>query len=271
MCFSLEIHHKWPPLIQFLLWFILMSILVFCQFSVWSVAKNHIKDKVHSTLHKKIQNDNVAKPLNYSTTNLDIFSNATSKVTPSQSGKQKYLEDEASIEHDHQWADFMRTRTCLLVFCCFGLLLFLIHIVVLFPWVVKHFLMTETEVILAKAKDRKYFGNIPKIHSLLLLLETVVFDIPVGLLTIELITCIWRNGVTASMLAEKEAIVVTKIVFKLSLTPLSLIAVYKGKTCPKYLISDIKYDKGLGCDGSQTICLPYGFSWFHCVSFSTRF
>lgn len=80
-----------------------------------------------------------------------------------------------------------------------------------------------------KDTGNAYFRNRLKMHALMLVMETIVFDIPAGCLTMEILSLLWEGpkhqGVAIS---QDDILLATGIVLSLSLPGLAFIAIYKG-------------------------------------------
>ena len=62
MCLSCELHDKWPPFIEFLIWFILMGINVGNHFAVYIVLQSHVIDLTHP-LYRNTSHPNATTPM----------------------------------------------------------------------------------------------------------------------------------------------------------------------------------------------------------------
>jgi len=253
MCLSCEIHDKWPPFIEFVVWFILQGISVGNHFGVWVVLQSHIIDITNSTYRNRtIQNITTTRlpmtlPVNNTnltltsslaplttTTNMPqtmnttqsswtgMFTNATTRLPVTN--LSKYVIDQTPEE---QWATLLDFREILLVFCIIGATIYVLHAVMLIPNIIQSCRVNDP--VSLKDTGNAYFRNRLKVHALMLVLETIVFDIPAGCLTMEILSLIWEGP-----LSQDVNLRPSKIILALSLTGLAFIALYKGMM-PLYL------------------------------------
>jgi len=260
MCLSCEIHDKWPPFIEFVVWFILQGISVGNHFGVWVVLQSHIVDITNSTYRNRtypnITTTRLPTTLPLNTTALDFnltstpaspslltevvttanmslesFENITATGFPNFTGTiipitnlSKYVIDQTPEE---QWATLLDFREILLVFCIIGATIYVLHAVMLIPNIIQSCRVNDP--LSLKDTGNAYFRNRLKVHALMLVLETIVFDIPAGCLTMEILSLIWEGP-----LSQDVNLRPSKIILALSLTGLAFIALYKGMM-PLYL------------------------------------
>ncbi|XP_012562633.1 uncharacterized protein LOC100214234 [Hydra vulgaris] len=191
MCLSCEMDDKWPPFIEFMIWFFLHGLSVGNHFGVWAVVKVMVLD------------------LDY--TNKTLLSNATDCYNLTVSNNCT----------EYPWNKLEKFRTGLLVCCFIGASFFVVHIFVLLPNIIQSFRVPDP--LSLKISGGIYFQNLLKCHVILLILETLLFDIPAGCITMEVVSLIWEGplSIDTNMKASK-------IIFTLSLVGLAFIALYKG-------------------------------------------
>ena len=61
-------------------------------------------------------------------------------------------------------------------------------------------------------------------HSIMLIFETLVYDIPIGCLVMEVLALVWEGPLTAD-----DDLKSSEVIIGLSLSGLAFIAMYKGK------------------------------------------
>ena len=195
MCISCEMDDKWPPFIEFMIWFLLHGLSVGNHFGVWAVIKVMVLDldyKNNTILFNTTSDGNLS--LNFLTLN---------------------------ISSPYPWKRLDDFRTGLLACCFIGASLFLVHIAVLLPNIIQSFRVPDP--LSLKITGGAYFQNLLKFHVVLLILETLLFDIPAGCITMEIVSIIWEGP-----LPEESNMKASKVIFTLSLVGLAFIALYKG-------------------------------------------
>ena len=245
MCISCEIHDKWPPFIEFIVWFLLQGISVGNHFGVWVVLQSHIIDITNSTYRN-------ASILNISSTFMPttLLPLTTTQISSTQVGttitivkNESFVKGNASFVNgsakfvnetsnktllilyqtaEQQWESLLDFRKILLVFCIIGAALYILHMLVLLPNIIQSCRVPDP--ISLKDTGNVYFRSRLKMHALMLIMETIVFDIPVGCLTMELLSLIWEGPLT-----EVENMNASQMILALSLVGLAFIALYKGK------------------------------------------
>jgi len=212
---------KWPPFIEFMIWFVLMGVNVGNHFGVWLVSKSHIVDVTESSFCNATYFNNSYLQADNST----LFRNEIQCVNLTYVfDVNETIEKIFLATPEEQWKDLLDFRIFSLSASCIGALLFFIHIGVLLPNIIQSCRVPDPLVL--KESDSKYFSNLLKMHCVLLILETILFDIPVGCVTMELLTCIWAGPTeTISDPTKMEA---SKMILALSLIGLAFIALYKG-------------------------------------------
>ena len=131
---------------------------------------------------------------------------------------------------EERWSELMSVRNYYMIFCAIGFALLIAHILLLVPNIFIGCRMEEP--IILKHSKHWYFKNLFKFQVLLLLFGSLAFDIPIGILTIEMVYVVWNTGVSEeALLTNAEATEASKLLFTLSLVGLALMAMYKGLKC----------------------------------------
>lgn len=218
MCISCEMDDKWPPFIEFMIWFLLMGLNVGNHFGVWLVVKSDIID-ITPPLYKNATLPNVTSELNET-----LATTIATSIMTNISTTVKTLTNETLVldkTAEEQWEKLIEFRLMFLGFCGVGAALFFLHISALLPNLIQSFRVPDPLAL--KDSDSPYFSNVLKIHSLMLILESIFFDIPAGCLVMEMLSLIWEGP-----LGEAKNMEVTKMILTLSLIGLAFIALYKG-------------------------------------------
>ncbi|XP_066925382.1 uncharacterized protein [Clytia hemisphaerica] len=211
MCISGEIHDKYPPLIEFIIWMILQIMCIGNHFGVWALIPPYVIDITSPTYMNVTRLTNVS--LLNDTSACDMLSGNTSFKNCTLS--------EIDKDNEAQWKNIELFRHMLLIFCIVAIVIFLVHAVLLIPNIIQGFRVKEPALL--KETGNAYFQNVLKIHCFFLILETIVFDIPAGCLSMELLSQIWEGPLT-----QEENMRVSKMILTLSLVGLAFIALYKG-------------------------------------------
>lgn len=254
MCLSCEIHDKWPPFIEFVVWFLLQGVSVGNHFAVWVVLRTEVVDITNAT-YRNATIPNItttasptfapvtlytgdsgvtgAGPLIATTaqtisSTLAQFVNATvvhtlnitANMTANKTINGSRLELYQTAEE--QWGSLLDFREILLVFCIVGATLYIVHVSLLVPNIVQSCRVADP--IMLKETGNIYFRSSLKIHALMLVLETIIFDIPAGCLVMELLSLIWEGP-----LDEVANMNASQLILTLSLVGLAFIALYKGR------------------------------------------
>lgn len=219
MCISCELHDKWPPLIEFCIWILLQGLDIGNHYGVWAVIQSHVIDITPSTFK------NITLPRNI-TSNRTIATSTTFAAIKNHTEMFTQLRNISVLIHDRspqdQWSSLIDFRLILLIFCGIGTLLFVVHACLLIPNVIQSFRVKDPALL--SETGNSYFRSVLKIHCSFLVLETILFDIPAGCLTMELLSLIWEGP-----LDETTNMEVSKTILTLSLIGLAFIALYKGK------------------------------------------
>lgn len=232
MCISCELHDKWPPLIEFFIWMMLQALNIGNHYGVWAVIKSHVIDITPRTVVNITVVRNVTVGNNMTTTPTTMSSNgiSTSPYCMMKEVAERNYTDMLmekiniscpGLSREEQWSSLIDFRLMLLVFCGIGTVLFLVHVCLLIPNVIQSFRVKDPAML--SETGNAYFRNVLKIHCTFLVLETVLFDIPAGCLTMELLSLIWEGP-----LDDVTNMKVSKILLALSLIGLAFIAMYKG-------------------------------------------
>lgn len=235
MCLSEEIDDKWTPFVEFMIFFIFQGYNVAAHFGIWIIAETRI---VHETshVHKRV---NISTDLNNTSTS-QLLSTTVSSILNSTKVNSSNNNINSSfsvvngstgpghvnhtISPEEIWADLLKFREIFYIMCCVGAVLFVIQLTILLPNVVKHFL--ESDVAVLKDEGAHcYYRNVFLMNVGMLILTSVVFDIPIAVLTIRLLEDIWKGDA----LTEADKLDVSKTMITLSLTGLAFMALYKGK------------------------------------------
>ena len=212
MCISGEIHDKYPPLIEFIIWVILQVTCIGNHFGVWALIPPYVIDITSPTYMNVTRLRNVS--LWNDTSACDMMSGNTSYKNCTM--------PEIKENSEAQWKNLELFRHMLLIFCIVATFIFLVHAVLLIPNIIQSFRVKEPALL--KETGNAYFQNVLKIHCIFLILETIVFDIPAGCLSMELLSQIWEGPLT-----QEQNMRVSKMILTLSLVGLAFIALYKGK------------------------------------------
>ena len=95
---------------------------------------------------------------------------------------------------EEQWEDLIDFREILLIFCLIGAILFIIHTAMLVPNVVQSFRIHDPYSL--EDTGNSYFRNLLKMLFVMLIFERIVFDIPLGCFTMELLSLVWEGPST---------------------------------------------------------------------------
>ena len=232
MCIECEMHDKWPPFIEFMVWFILMAINIGGYFGVWLVVKSKVVDVTGTSFCNATRVPMAASNISASVTTplppltcinntyYDILRQANRTIQP------KFLESP-----DDQWSDLLKFRSFLLIFNGLGAGLFVLHIAALLPNIIQSCRVPDPVAL--KEGGNIYFSNLLKIHCVLLILESILFDIPASCFTMELLAQIW-DGPTQTI-TDAQKMDASKFILGLALVGLAFIALYKGKLCFVFL------------------------------------
>lgn len=217
MCISCELHDKWPPLIEFMIWTLLQGMNIGNHYGVWAIVKSHVMDVTRFNETATNFTTTMLPRLITGmpgTTNIPVIDGSNEISFPVQNDTRMTLEE--------QWSTLIDFRLMLLVFNGIGTALFLVHACLLMPNVIQSFRVKDPALL--PETGNAYFRSVLKIHCTFLILETILFDIPAGCLTMELLSLIWEGP-----LSEATNMEVSKIILALSLTGLAFIALYKGQ------------------------------------------
>ena len=80
MCLSCELHDKWPPFIEFLIWFTLQGINVGNHFAVYIVLQSHVIDLTHP-LYRNTTHPNATINADKTTVNITSLNVSTKAPT----------------------------------------------------------------------------------------------------------------------------------------------------------------------------------------------
>ena len=124
----------------------------------------------------------------------------------------------------------------LLSFIGVGGLLFIVHLGFLLPNLIKSF--TEKDMASYRESAHPYFRSVLKGHCLLLILETLLFDIPTGSTIMDIIAQLWKYpdnfncwecATSLAGIPPDKSMDVSKMYLTLSLVGMAFIALYKGE------------------------------------------
>ena len=226
MCIECEMHDKWPPFIEFMVWLILMAINIGGYFGVWLVVKSKVVDVTGTSFCNATRVPIAASNLSASATTplppLTCINNTYYDMLrqANRTIQSKFLESP-----DDQWSDLLKFRSFLLIFNGLGASLFVLHIVALLPNIIQSCRVPDPAAL--KEGGNVYFSNLLKIHCILLILESILFDIPASCFTMELLAQIW-DGPTHTI-TDAQKMDASKFILGLALVGLAFIALYKGK------------------------------------------
>ena len=259
MCISCEIHDKWPPFIFFFLWFFFATLNVVGHVGVWLVAKTQVLDIINPNRTQNTINlqttfsPNATSGTNSSiettpeifrttpetlwgTLNMSFIGYTSTSFIADMNTTDNDVTPTTLPHDDSNWpSDVEDARNIMFAFVGVGIALYIIHMVILLPKVVISFTSKDPqkyEADPAEPEQHWYFKNYLKYHAILLLLSTILFDIPVGAMVVQLMSELWKTGVTyegTSPLTELQAMDACKMMLGLSVVPICFIALYKGK------------------------------------------
>ena len=235
MCISCEMHDKWPPFIEFTIWFLLQGMSVGNHFGVWIVSKTLVVD-ITKNLYGNATIPNITMEntttTTLSTNLLSTLSTLSTNLSTTVPNISTTLPTIMNITNEtklvllktptEQWVKLLDFRMLLLAFCGIGAALYLVHVTLLLPNIIQSFRVADP--LSLKETGGGYFQNLLKIHCVMLILETIIFDIPAGCITMETLTLIWDGPII-----EDEKMKASKTIIALSLIGLAFIALYKGK------------------------------------------
>jgi len=212
MCISGEIHDKWPPLIEFFIWILFQVMCIGSHYGIWALIPEEVINitpplYINKTVLGNSSSTNDSNLIKDITSLNFTMVNLTKKII-FQTGPE-------------QWEDLFPFRRLLLIFCIVGTVIFIIHVSLLIPNIVQGFKVKEPAML--KETGNAYFRNILKIHCMLLITETLVFDIPAGCISMEILSQIWEGP-----LSDADNMRISKIILTLSMIGLAFISLYKG-------------------------------------------
>lgn len=241
MCLSGEISDKWTPLIEFFVFFIFQGYNVGAHFGVWIITKTQIVDVTpHSYRNTTINasdtsssssvlNSPVAAYLSDALSTAGNILGSNDSLTNNTDPFSTYTDNNLqhvniTISPEEAWEDLLKFREIFYYMCCFGLALFVIHLFILLPNVVKHFLEADPAVLKDEG-SHCYYRNVFFMNVLMLIFTSFAFDIPIAVLVIRLLEDIWRGDA----LLEAQKLDVSSSMVTYSLSGLAFMALYKGK------------------------------------------
>lgn len=199
MCLSGEVSDKWPPFIELIIFIIFGGLNVGAHYGVYIVSKTKVIDITGDELR------NVSHP------NSSVFNNFS------------YGFVNHTVPPEEQWHDLIEFRKLFSYVWYIGALLFCVQVLWLLPNVVKH-LKSGDPALLKEPDAHCYYRSVFPVYVMFLILGSVIFDIPIACLTMELLSFIWKgDGITLD-----EKLAVTKTMVTLSLIGLTFVALYKG-------------------------------------------
>ena len=234
MCISLEIEDKWIVFIEFMIFFLLQGldvgthagIFVMVNEKVQSCAKlvNHMtqitcyKDENGTVSYINSTLINQTKTL----CNSDFLycANGGNGTAAALKSSQEHLD----LVHQ-----------IFLAFLCLGGLFFIAHVGLLIPNLAKAFKEKDMEAFRENAPS--YYRNVLKFHVVLLVVETIFFDIPSGSIVMEIIAHLWKSpnnfncwecATTLAAVPKEVSLDQSKLFIALTCIGIAFIAMYKG-------------------------------------------
>ena len=199
MCLSEEITNNWPPFIELIVFIIFGGLDVGAHYGVYLLSKSKVIDITgNAVVNVSHPNSSILNDFSYG------FVNKT-------------------LSPEEQWHDLIEFRKIYSSVWYIGAILFCLQVLWLLPNAIKH-LMSDDPDLLKEPSAPCYFRSVFIVHVILLVLGTLVFDIPIGCLTMEMLSFIWKgDGISTD-----EKLAVSQTMVTLSLVGLSLVALYKG-------------------------------------------
>ena len=248
MCLSGEISDNWPPLIELIIFIIFGGFDVGAHYGVYLVSKTKLIDLTVDSIRNVSINANgtssltlnstfpqlqspmlfmepnrtVAVQQNITSTNFTAVNATLSSLTNFNISRFMNV----TVTPEEQWKELIEFRSLFLYLWFVGAIIFAFQVLWLIPNAVKH-IMEADVAVLKDDSAHCYFRSVFLVHVLLLILGTILFDVPIACLTMEMLSIIWSaENVGLSM---DQKIEVSKLIVTLTLLGLAFIALYKGE------------------------------------------
>ena len=234
MCLSFEVEEKWTVLFEFLIFFTFQGLDVGTHAGIFVMINEKVrscgsllshvtkilcyKDINGTVYYSNSTHQNLTRAL--CDTNALYCSGGANGTAPALRPSQEHLNT---------------VHLVFLSFVCLGGLFFIVHVGLLLPNLIKYFVEKDMDVY--RENGHAYFRNVLKIHVLMLILETLFFDIPSGSIVMEFIAQLWKYGnfncwECATTLASAPAdmsLDESKKMLALTCVGMAFIALYKGR------------------------------------------
>jgi len=247
MCLSGEVSDNWPPLIELIIFIIFGGLDIGAHYGVYLISKTKLMDLTVNVIRNVSLNTNGTSPFNGTNPPQNAMLFQPNFVQQNITGSQQNVTHSnlnntvinatltnatvhafknVTVYPEEQWEELIAFRSLFLTLWLVGVVIFAFQVLWLAPNAVKHIIEADVAV-LKEDSAHCYFRNVFLVHILLLILGTILFDVPIACLTMEMLSIIWATenvGVTIDQKLE-----VSKLIVTLTLLGLAFIALYKGK------------------------------------------
>ena len=234
MCLSFEVEEKWTVLFEFLIFATFQGLDVGTHAGIFVMVNEKVTSCAsllsHSTkipCYKDINGTIYYSNSTYLNLTRSLCDSNVLYCSGGANGTASALR--SSQEHLNV------VHLVFLSFLCLGALFFIVHIGLLLPNLVKYFIEKDMDVY--RENGHAYFRNVLKIHVLMLILETIFFDIPSGSIVMEFIAQLWKYGnfncwecaTTLASVPADLSLDESKKLLALTCVGMAFIALYKGR------------------------------------------
>ena len=233
MCLSFEIEDKWTVFIEFMIFFIFQGLDVGAHAGVFVMIHEKVTSCANLVSHVtkipcfkdangtiyEFNNTMASLSRAFCPSNTLYCSGGANGTATSLDSSQKHLD----IVH-----------MVFLAFLSLGALLYVAHLGLLLPNLIKAFMVKDMEVY--RENGPSYYRNVLKIHVVFLILETILFDIPCGGIVMEFIAQLWKYGnfncwecaTSLAAVPSEMSLDESKKLLVLTCVGMAFIALYKG-------------------------------------------
>ena len=235
MCLSFDVEDKYTVLIEFLIFVTLQGLDVGAHAGIFVMVHEKVTSCANLLTHTaKIPCFKDANGTIFSTniTSLNLTKAFCDSNTLYCSGGANGTATSLTSSQEH----LNLVHFIFLAFLSLGGLFFVIHVALLVPNLIKSF--TEKDMDVFRENSPPYYRNVLKFHVVMLILETIFFDIPSGSITMEIIAQLWKYGnfncwecaTSLGTVPPEVSLEMSKTLLILTCVGMAFIALYKGKS-----------------------------------------